>query len=182
MLQVTINGQPHKFVDGLTINEALRQIGVEIPTLCHDDRVDPYGSCRTCAVEVKGVGALVTACNTQLREGMEIQTHSPTVEGVRKTLFGLLAADYPAEAVAQFPDKQFHRYLKQYGVKAGGSRTAPAPDVPFMQDASHPYINVDMSQCVTCYRCVRICEEVQGQFVWKAWNRGDTTRILPVRG
>jgi formate dehydrogenase major subunit len=51
-----------------------------------------------------------------------------------------------------------------------------------MQDQSHPYINVDMAQCVTCYRCVRICEEVQGQFVWKAWNRGDTTRILPVRG
>src|ERR1019366_602388 len=162
MLQVTINGQSHQLMEGLTINEALRQIGVEIPTLCHDDRIDPYGSCRP--------NALVTACNTQIRDGMEIQTHSPAVEGVRKTLFGLLAANYPAEAVAAFPDKQFHRYLKQYGVKAGGSRTSP------------PYINVDMSQCVTCYRCVRICEEVQGQFVWKAWNRGDITRILPVRG
>ncbi len=182
MLQVTINGQKHELLDGLTINEALRQLGIEIPTLCHDDRVDPYGSCRTCAVEVKGVPALVTACNTQLRDGMEISTHSPTVEGVRKTLFGLLAKDYPAEAVAAFPDKQFHRYLKQYGVKAGGSRTAPQPEVPYMQDASHPYINVDMSQCVTCYRCVRICEEVQGQFVWKAFNRGDSTRILPQRG
>ena len=130
MLQVTINGQPHSLMDGLTINEALRLVGVEIPTLCHDDRIDPYGSCRTCAVEVKGMNALVTACNTQIREGMEIQTHSPTVEGVRKTLFGLLAANYPAEAVAAFPDKQFHRYLKQYGVKAGGSRTAPPPEVP----------------------------------------------------
>ncbi len=182
MLQVTINGQSHQLTEGLTINEALRSLGIEIPTLCHDDRVDPYGSCRTCAVEVKGINALVTACNTQLRDGMEISTHSPAVEGVRKTLFGLLAKDYPAEAVAAFPDKQFHRYLNQYGVKAGGSRTAPPPDVPFMQDASHPYINVDMSQCVTCYRCVRICEEVQGQFVWKAWNRGDETRILPTRG
>ena len=182
MLQVTINGQPHQLMEGLTINEALRSLGIEIPTLCHDDRVDPYGSCRTCAVEVKGINALVTACNTQLRDGMEISTHSPTVEGVRQSLFGLLAKNYPAEAVAAFPDKQFHRYLNQYGVKAGGSRTAPPPDVPFMQDASHPYINVDMSQCVTCYRCVRICEEVQGQFVWKAWNRGAETRILPVRG
>ena len=182
MLQVTINGQSHSFVDGLTINEALAKLNVEVPTLCHDDRIEPYGSCRLCSVEVKGMGGLVTACNTPLRDRMEILTHSSAVQGVRHTLLGLLAKDYPAEAVAQFPDKQFHRYLREYGVKAGGSRSAPQPAVPFMKDASHPYINVDMSQCVTCYRCVRICEEVQGQFVWKAWNRGDQTRILPVRG
>ena len=182
MLQVTINGSAHQFPEGLTINEALGKIGTEVPTLCHDDRLEPYGSCRLCSVEVKGLNGLVTACNTPLRDGMEILTHSPTVQGVRQTLLGLLAKNYPAEAVTQFPDKQFHRYLREYDVAARGSRTAPPPDVPFMQDASHPYINVDMAQCVTCYRCVRICEEVQGQFVWKAWNRGDTTRILPVRG
>ncbi|MBI3852773.1 MAG: formate dehydrogenase subunit alpha [Verrucomicrobia bacterium] len=182
MLQVTINGHSHQFPEGLTINQALQQIAVEVPTLCHDDRLEPYGSCRLCTVEVKGVNGLVTACNTQLRDGMEILTHSPDVQGVRKTLLGLIAKDYPAEAVAQFPDKQFHRYLREYDVKARGSRTAPSPAVPFMKDATHPYINVDMSQCVTCYRCVRICEEVQGQFVWKAWNRGDQTRIGPVRG
>jgi len=166
MLQVTINGQSHSFPEGLTINEALHRINLEVPTLCHDDRLDPYGSCRLCTVEVKGMNALATACNTQLRDGMEILTHSPAVEGVRKTLLGLRAKDYPAEAVAEYPHKQFHRYLQQYGVKAGGSRTAPQPEVPFLKDASHPYINIDMSQCVTCYRCVRICEEVQGQFVW----------------
>ncbi len=182
MLQVTINGQSHQFPEGLTINEALRQLAIEVPTLCHDDRLNPYGSCRLCTVEVKGVNALVTACNTQLREGMEILTHSPAVEGVRKTLLGLIAANYPAEAVEEFPDKQFHRYLRQYDVKAGGSRHAPPAEVPHMRDTSHPYINVDMSQCVTCYRCVRICEEVQGQFVWKAWNRGGETRIFPIQG
>lgn len=182
MLQVTINGRAHSFPEGLTINEALRQIDVEVPTLCHDDRLEPYGSCRLCTVEVKGFNALFTACNTQLRDGMEIQTHSPAVEDVRKTLLGLIAKNYPAEAVAEYPDKQFHRYLRQYDVKAGGSRTAPQPEVPYLKDASHPYINIDMSQCVTCYRCVRICDEVQGQFVWKAWNRGGETRIYPVRG
>ena len=120
MLQVTINGQPHRFPEGLTINAALQQIAVEVPTLCHDDRLQPYGSCRLCTVEVKGMAGLVTACNTQLRDGMEILTHSDTVQGVRKTLLRLLARDYPAEAVAQFPDKQFHRYLREYDVKARG--------------------------------------------------------------
>ena len=182
MLQVTINGQSHQFPEGLTINQALRQIAVEVPTLCHDDRIQPYGSCRLCTVEVKGMGGLVTACNTQTPRRHGNPHALARVQGVRKTLLGLLAKDYPAEAVAQFPDKQFHRYLREYDVKAGGSRNAPPPAVPFMKDTTHPYINVDMSQCVTCYRCVRICEEVQGQFVWKAWNRGDQTRILPVRG
>jgi len=182
MFQVTINGTSHALPEGLTINQALQRIGLEVPDLCNDDRLQPYGSCRLCSVEVKDMGALATACNTQIRDGMEVLTDSPTVRGVRRTLLGLLAANYPAEAVAEFPDKEFHRYLRQYDVKAGGTRATPQPAVPFMKDASHPYINIDMSQCVTCFRCVRICEEVQGQFVWKAWNRGGETRILPVRG
>ncbi|MBM3846737.1 MAG: formate dehydrogenase subunit alpha [Verrucomicrobia bacterium] len=182
MFQVTINGQSHQFLENLTILQALRQVGLDVPTLCHDDRIKPYGSCRLCAVEVKGAPGLVTACNTALRDGLELQTHSESVMGVRKTLLGLLAKEYPAEAVAQYPDKQFHRYLREYEVKARGSHQAPPATVPFMKDSSHPYIRVDMTQCVTCYRCVRICDEVQGQFVWKAWGRGDATRIGPVRG
>ena len=182
MLQVTINGEKHSFPEGLTINQALHRIGGSVPTLCNDERIAPYGSCRLCTVEVKGMGGFATACNTQIREGIEILTDSPAVRGVRRTLLGLLAAHYPAEAVAEFPEKEFHRYLREYDVKAGGSRSDPQPAVPFMKDATHPYINIDMSQCVTCFRCVRICEELQGQFVWKAWNRGGETRILPVRG
>jgi formate dehydrogenase major subunit len=182
MLQVTVNGAAHSFPEGLTINQALGRIGLEVPTLCHDERLKPYGSCRLCSVEVKGAPALVTACNTQIRDGMEVLTHSPTVQGVRRTLLGLLAADYPAEAVEEYPEKEFHRYLREYGVKAGGTASIPRPGAPYMRDATHPYINVDMSQCVTCYRCVRICEELQGQFVWKAWNRGGETRIGPVHG
>ena len=49
-------------------------------------------------------------------------------------------------------------------------------------DDSHPYIHVDMSQCIMCYRCVRICDEVQGQFVWQVFNRGHDTRIVPDSG
>ena len=182
MHQVTINGRSHRFPDGLAIKEALGRLGIEVPALCDDDRLEPYGSCRLCVVEVKGRGALATACNTPISDGMEIFTHSPVVEGVRRTLLRLLAKDYPPGAVERFPDKQFHRYLRQYGIKPSGSPRAGFPAEPFMSDATHPYINVDMSQCVTCYRCVRICEEVQGQFVWKAWNRGGDTRILPARG
>jgi formate dehydrogenase major subunit len=60
----------------------------------------------------------------------------------------------------------------------GGEAATQAPD-PGAQDLSHPYIAVDMSRCIDCYRCVRICDEVQGQFVWHVRNRGVETRIVP---
>src|SRR5438128_5065990 len=86
MVQMTVNGQPHTFPAGLTINQALRRINIEVPTICHDDRLQPVGSCRLCSVEVKDVCMHITACNTQIRDGMEILTHSPEVMAMRKTL------------------------------------------------------------------------------------------------
>jgi formate dehydrogenase major subunit len=178
MLQVTINDQRREFPDGVTILGALRQLGIELPTVCHDDRLEPSGACRLCSVEIAGWNRYATACNTPLANGMSIQTHSPGVEEARRTLLRLLVENYPAEAVCAFPEKEFHRYLAQYDVvPANGSFVrSVAPDF------SHPYIRVDMTQCITCFRCVRICNELQGQFVWKVWNRGDATRIVPDSG
>jgi formate dehydrogenase major subunit len=116
--------------------------------------------------------------NTPLTNGMSIQTHSPGVEEARRTLLQLLAGNYPAEAVRDSPEKEFHQYLAHYSV-------AP-PAGQFIRrvasDFTHPYIRVDMAQCITCFRCVRICNELQGQFVWKIWERGDATRIVPDSG
>jgi formate dehydrogenase major subunit len=189
---VTLNGQPLQFADGTTILSACRQLGIEVPTLCHDDRLKPSGACRLCVVEVKGWNRHATACNTALMDGMEIETHSPALEDVRRTLLELLAHDYPVEAVEHWPDKPFHRWLKHYHIavtaqvrrltsppsqESQSVLTSAATD-PFRDD-THPYLRADSSRCITCFRCVRICDEVQGQFVWRAWNRGDATRIRP---
>jgi formate dehydrogenase major subunit len=178
MLQVTINDRAYEFPGGLTILAALQQLGIDVPTVCHDERLEPCGACRLCSVEIAGWNRFPTACNTPLVNGMSILTHSSGVEEARRTLLRLLAANYPAEAVHQFPEKQFHRYLTQYGVSPSNGafvrRVAPDP--------SHPYIHVDMTQCITCFRCVRICNELQGQFVWKVWDRSDATRIVPDSG
>jgi formate dehydrogenase major subunit len=176
MPQVIVNGQPHAAPTGTTILTALRALGFDVPTVCHDPRLTPYGGCRLCVVSVKGQSKPVTSCNAVVADGMEIATHTDELESLRRTLLKLLARDYPADQVDRFPDKQFHRYLKAYGVQATGKPQ------PAKLDLSHPYIHVDMSQCVTCYRCVRICDEVQGQFVWQAWNRGDQTEIRPATG
>jgi formate dehydrogenase major subunit len=178
VLRVSINGGARVAAQGSTILGALREAGVQVPTLCHDPRLEPYGGCRLCAVRVKGWPRPVTSCNTPLADGMEIETHTPELQSLRKTLLRMLARHYPADAVRRFPEKEFHRCLLDYGLAEeliGGGRAA-------FRDHSHPYIHVDMAQCITCYRCVRICEEVQGQFVWQAWGRGDETEIRPAKG
>ena len=74
-----------------------------------------------------------------------------------------------------FPDKDFHRELRARGIEAGRPATAPGTAT----DTSHPYIAVDMSRCIDCYRCVRICDELQGQSVWHIRGRGADTVIQP---
>jgi formate dehydrogenase major subunit len=105
-----------------------------------------------------------------------VQTHGPAVERERRTLLQLMAETYPREAAAAQPDKDLHRLFRQYGVECEGTAD------PAKRDSTHPYIHIDMSQCISCYRCVRICEEVQGQDVWQAFARGNATEIRPATG
>ncbi|MDR3402279.1 MAG: formate dehydrogenase subunit alpha [Chthoniobacter sp.] len=178
MFRLMINGRPCEVREDATIMDALQSVDIEVPVLCHDTRLQPSGACRLCVVEVKGWNRHATACNTPVFDGMEIKTHSPSVEDARRTLLRLLARDYPAESIAAFPDKPFHRLLRHYGIEAvSTTRTTKA-----FRDATHPYLHVDMAQCINCYRCVRICDEVQGQFVWRVWDRGAAPRILPDSG
>ena len=178
MLQVTINGKKFQFEEGISILSALRSVAIEVPTLCHDDRLQPCGACRLCIVQIKDWSRPATACNTLLADRMEIETHTAELERERRTLLGLMAHHYPAPTVEKYPDKPFHRFVHAYGLEGA---LAQDSDLSLVDD-SHPYIHVDMSRCIYCYRCVRICDEVQGQFVWQVWNRGADTRILPDSG
>jgi formate dehydrogenase major subunit len=86
----------------------------------------------------------------------------------------MLARRYPAAAVEEAPDKPFHRYLRAAGIPAG----APMPPSGLV-DESHPYLRADMSRCIDCYRCVRICADLQGQDVWHLRDRGLETVVHP---
>lgn len=175
MLQVQINHESYQFDKAVTILQALRLAGLDVPTLCHDERLKPCGDCRMCLVKVEGWPRAAAACVTPLSDGMKIETHTPELEEERRALLEMSAQRYPAAAVARFPDKPFHQYLRKYGLD-----TACLGEFdPTLLDDAHPYIRVEMSQCIDCLRCVRICREVQGQFVWEVLQRGAETRIVP---
>ena len=129
-----------------------------------------------CLVTINGLERPVTACTTMASEGMDIETETAALVELRRSLLEMLAWRYPADAVQQFPDKPFHRAIREFGLEHA---LLAAPSNPDLADRSHPYIAVDMTRCIDCYRCVRICEEVQGQFVWHIRDRGLTTHIRP---
>jgi len=174
MLRATINGKQGEFSDGATILTAARQLGFDAPTICHDERLKPVGDCRLCHVQVSGSDRLLPACHTPLKDGMVVETHTKDIEKYRRGLLQMLAWSYPADAYRAFPDKPFHKLIRQYGLASEllGERKKN------LVDDSHPYIHADMSQCVECFRCVRICAELQGQFVWNIMGRGGATTLM----
>ena len=176
MIRANINGHKGEFADGTTILSAARSLGVDIPTLCHDDRIKPVAACRLCLVAIDGLAQQKPSCSTLLTDGMSVHTHASQVEDARRWNLRMLAKDYPASAFRSQPDVPFHQLARKYGLidddfgsEVNGSTV----------DDSHTYIRVDMSRCINCYACVRICDEVQGQFVWQIAGRGDDAHVVP---
>lgn len=162
---------------GTTILEAARACGVDIPTLCYDPRLKPAGDCRLCLVEVEGIDHPVPSCTTPVSDGMRVRADTAALQAFRAQMLAWMAKHVSQEAFEAWPDKELHKLLRAYQIAPQGM-AARKKDC----DLSHPYIRVDMSQCIDCYRCVRICADVQGQFVWHAINRGEETRIVPDSG
>ncbi|MCM2279543.1 MAG: formate dehydrogenase subunit alpha [Oligoflexia bacterium] len=177
---ITIDGIAIRVPEGTALLKAIETIGISLPALCFDERMAPSSSCRLCQVEIEGRERASCACATPATEGMVVRTRSPALEGFRRAALGFLARSYPPEALQKSPEKPFHRFLKDYGVTPG-TEPDSAPSGRLI-DLTHPYIRVDMRQCISCYRCIRICEEVQGQYAWKKEKRGGATLVLPNSG
>ncbi|HEX8789522.1 MAG TPA: molybdopterin-dependent oxidoreductase, partial [Polyangiaceae bacterium] len=177
-MHIVVDGHPVEVDAGSTLLQALRRVGLDVPTLCHDERIRPQAVCRMCIVEVEGHAHPVPSCSTLVEDGMVVQTASSRVEANRKVTLRLLARRHPPEALRSREEHAFARYLRERTLEGELAGTTD----PARIDDSNPYIHVDMSRCITCFRCVRICDELQGQFVWKVWNRGDEDEIRPDSG
>lgn len=103
-VNVILNGEIVKGIKGETILEMARRHGIEIPTLCHDPRLEPYTSCYVCVVEVEGLRGLQPSCSTRISEGMRIDTRNERVVRARKTALDLLVSNHYADCIG--PCKQ----------------------------------------------------------------------------
>jgi len=171
-MKVKINGIEYTYNKKVTILNALKDKGFDIPTLCYDERMSPFGSCRLCLVKVKDKGIL-TSCNNYIEDGMEIITDDNEIEKLRKINLKLLADNYPKGYKEKYPYKRFHELMNRYGLDGYKDKEDEK-----LYDTSHPYIYVNMNRCINCYNCVRVCEDVIGKLVWREINRGSNTLII----
>ncbi|RPI19530.1 MAG: hypothetical protein EHM58_01600 [Ignavibacteriae bacterium] len=99
-VNVILNGKLTQAVKGETILQLARREGIEIPTLCHDERLEPYSSCYLCVVEVEKMRGLQPSCSTKVNEGMKINTDNEKVHKSRKGALDLLLSNHYADCVA----------------------------------------------------------------------------------
>ncbi len=174
---LTIDGVPVTVPDGTTIWAAAKDAGIEIPVLCHDERYDPVGVCRMCVVDV-GARAYAAACVRPCEDGMEVKTATPDVERNRATLTELLLADQPAR---ERDPKQTTTGDNELLVLADHFGLTGQIDLPEGSgrgaDLSNPVIAVDHDACILCDRCVRACDDIQGNDVIGRSGKGYATRI-----
>jgi len=185
-MKAHINNIAHNIQVGETILEFVRRIESRdaIPTMCQDDRLDNFGSCRVCSVEVArekdGLTKTMASCHTPVTEGLYIYHNTDKMKRLRKNIVELVLSDYPSDKVFAPNDKkptEFQKTIAQIGIP---NVRYPKGDnhLDIEPDRAHPYIKSDLSQCINCYRCVRACEEIQGEMILGMSGRGFATNII----
>ena len=174
---LTIDGKEVSAREGETILQVARENGIDIPTLCYLEGLEPYGACRLCLVEVKGVNRLLPACVTQVEEGMEVVTNSERLVKYRRMILELLFSErnHTCSVCVVNGHCELQRLAQKLGVT---SVRFPYryPNLPV--DATHERFAVDHNRCVLCTRCVRVCDEIEGAHVWDVMGRGINSRII----
>ena len=167
---LTINGQTVTVPAGMTILDAARQLGIDIPVICYHPHLTANGLCRVCSVEA-GARVQLAACVTACGNDMKIETHTDAVGRGRRTILEMLAATvYLAEA------PEILALLAEYGADAARFAEGRRRESPVHDD--NPFYIRDYNQCVNCWRCVQVCaEDAQYAFALSFDGRGFETRI-----
>ena len=176
LVRLKIDGQDVTASDRATILDVARRQKIYIPTLCFDPHLAPFGACRVCMVGVQGGRGPVAACTTLVREGMVVDTRDAVATRVAKNVVELVLSDYPKDALTREGDRNELRDVARH-FELERSRFAGKKHA-YAKDDRHPYIKVDMNECIVCGRCVRACDEIQGTFALSYAGRGWDTRIV----
>lgn len=180
MVNIKINGKNYKANKNITALQACRNAGIKIPTLCYLKEINEIGSCRICLIEVKGENKLVSSCNTTIWEGMEIFTDTPKIRQAREINLKLILSQHNKDCTSCVRNKNctLQSLCEKYGINEN----------PYMQhipkkksDESFPLIR-DTSRCISCLRCVNLCDKIQSLGIWDFVGSGSSSKVLTASG
>jgi len=177
-LAMTLDGETVTFILGETIYEVAQRYGKFIPTLCYDPRLKPFGACRLCVVEVRGQRNPVASCTAQANVGLEVSTTTDRIEKFRKTLLEMVASENPSIDVSplrSYSSQELTLLVDRYNARSG--RFAGEHSGHSKPDDTNPFLLRDYDLCISCYRCVRVCAEQEGDYAISVMNRGFHTQI-----
>lgn len=178
-VNIKIEGVPYQVEAGLTILEAAKQCGYEIPSLCTFNHGEcSQGSCRVCLVEATGARGLVASCVYPVAEGMEITISSPKASEARRSSVELLLSNHSKNC--QECDKNGKCELLHVAQLTGARENVyEGSKTPVSIDRLTPSIKRDTSKCILCGRCIARCKNAHGLSVLGFERRGFKTIVAP---
>jgi len=170
-INLSVDGVSVSVPAGTSVLDACRTAGAHVPTLCHDPRLEPYGGCRLCVVEIEGVAGMPASCTTVATEGMRVTTASDALFAARRTVVELLLSDHAVNCLTCESTGRCGLQDASYQHGIAAERLAGAKHLP-AAICDDPLIARDYAKCINCGRCIRICNEVQGCDVYGYTGRG----------
>lgn len=176
-VNVTIDEKAGAVPGGITVLEAARLLGVDIPTLCDHPAIAPIGACRICLVEVENQRVLQPACTFPVSEGMTVHTESPKVLDARRFVLQLLFSE--RNHYCMFCQMSGSCELQNLAYRYGLNHwifDRPFPRLPV--DASRDFFAMDHNRCILCRRCIRACDQLVGNGTLGLKHRGASTMVI----
>ena len=193
---VTIDGKAVRVPEGSTLLDACRRLGIDTPTLCYLENLNPVNVCRVCVVELEGSRTLVPACSRPVEKGMVVRTDSERVRLSRRMVLEFLASSVDVSTAPELQSylERYQAQPERFGpaappAEAGGPEEEPPgahspPDGLTAATVAQPvkidndlYVR-DYAKCILCYKCVQACgQEAQNTFAIAVAGRGFSSRI-----
>jgi NADH-quinone oxidoreductase chain G len=184
MVTLTIDGKQVTVEEGTTILKAAEKLGVEIPTFCNHDKLEPVGACRMCLVEVEKNWKLQVACGTPVSEGMVVKTDTPQVRAARRGVLEFLLINHPLDCPVC--DKGGECELQNLVFKHGSDKSRYAEEKRlFVVDPKSKYDDLalgthivrNQNRCILCRKCVRFISEIAGETDLGTFGRAAKSEI-----
>ncbi|MGA1856906.1 formate dehydrogenase subunit alpha [Azospirillum sp. 11R-A] len=181
LVTLEIDGRSISVPEGTSVMRAAMDAGITVPKLCATDSLEPFGSCRLCAVEIEGRRGTPASCTTPVAPGMKVHTQTDKLAKLRRGVMELYISDHPLDCLTcaangdcELQDMAGAVGLRnvRYGFEGENHRAAA-------KDESNPYFTFDASKCIVCSRCVRACQETQGTFALTIDGRGFASSVSP---